>query len=402
MERMIIFLPLLVIFTGYNFGIGISRMITVISLLLAIFFYPSYLYLISVITSLGLTIFFLEAFYKQLLLIRRTYNEKLNKLVNELGSVKKDSETARMELVKNEKTIKNILHIYEISKDISSHVNFENMFNLITQSLHSQFIIKDVTMKIFDNNRIFKKGTPINIDENIKTQKVADGAIQIPMLISEKSIGIISARIPPQYEKDNEFFDAMAAFVEELKIAIQRAILYSRVEMLSRTDGLTGLYRRGYFNERLKEEEFRARRWRGKFSILMMDIDHFKKVNDTYGHQAGDTVLKTVAEILKNSIYETDFAARYGGEEFVTIFPQTDPAGLVIKAEKIRKAIEEAEITVGLEKLRVTSSFGIAHYPKDGDTGDEVLRKADMSLYKSKQTGRNKITEFNKKSDATD
>lgn len=394
MARMIIFLPLLVILAGYTSGRGVSRAAGC-SVLLSIFFYPSWLSLLSALAATGLAVFFLEIFYKQMLFMRREYNEKLNIFVNELGALKKNSEITRIELVKNEKIIKNILNIYELSKDIASHVDFEKMFDLIAQSLHSQFIIKDVTMKIFEGGGTFKKGTQINIDKNIENQKVENGIIQIPMIVGEKNIGVISAKIPPQYENDNEFFDEMAAFVEELKIAIQRAVLYSRVETLSRTDGLTGLNRRGYFNERLKEEEFRAKRWKGRFSILMMDIDHFKKVNDTYGHQAGDTVLKTVAAILKSSVYETDFAARYGGEEFVIIFPQTDPAGLAIKAEKMRKTIEETEITVGLEKLKVTSSFGIAHYPKDGATGDEVLRKADMSLYKSKQTGRNKVTEFN-------
>ncbi|HAX61415.1 MAG TPA: hypothetical protein DCX95_02495 [Elusimicrobia bacterium] len=330
--------------------------------------------------------------------LRRLFNDKLRDLVDELSEIKKDSDTTKLALTTNEKVIKNILHIYELSKDIATYIDLEKMFLLIVQSLDQQFTIKDVVMKIFDGNKIFKKGATFDIDETAKIPKISKNIIHLPMNIGDNYFGVLSAKIPPLFEKDAEFVNEISAFVEELNPAVQRAILYLKVEEMSRTDGLTGLYRRGYFNERLKEEELRAKRSNGRFSILMMDIDHFKKVNDTYGHQAGDTVLKTVAEILKNSIYETDFAARYGGEEFVVIFPKTDPDGLKIKAEKIRQKIQDSEITVGLEKIKVTASFGIAHYPKDSQVAEEVLRCADMSLYKSKQTGRNKVTEFEKTS----
>ncbi|OGS43071.1 MAG: hypothetical protein A2539_09280 [Elusimicrobia bacterium RIFOXYD2_FULL_34_15] len=393
MERIIIIAPLLTFFIGYNFGIIFSRMVAILSIIVLIIFYPSHIIASAVICALLLTEIFLEKFYKQMNSLRQNYNGILNGLVNDLASLKKDSDMAKISLSGNEKAIKNILHIYELSKDIAGYVDIEKMFNLIVKSLDEQFTIKDISMRIFDNNKLFHNGTQVNIEENVKSQKVVGNVINLPLSIGEIFFGVIAVKIPVLYEKDTEFFDEISAFVEELNIAIQRAILHSKVEAMSRTDGLTGLNRRGYFNERLKEEEFRAKRWKGKFSILMMDIDHFKNVNDTYGHQAGDTVLKTISEILKSFIYETDFAARYGGEEFVVIFPQTDPSGLKIKVDKIRQKIEETEIIVGLEKLKVTASFGIAHYPKDGFTSDEVLKKADMSLYKSKETGRNKVTE---------
>ncbi|MFA5778659.1 MAG: GGDEF domain-containing protein [Elusimicrobiota bacterium] len=402
MEKLIIFSPLITFIIGYNAGINFSRIFAVLFSVCAVIF-PKASYLEGVVTILALflTEFFLEKFYRNMKSLRRLFNDKLRDLVDELSSLKKDSDTTKLVLVRNEKVIKNILHIYELSKDIASYVDLEKMFLLIVQSLDQQFTIKDVVMKIFDGNKIFskgvysdKKGASFDIDETAKILKISKNIIHLPMNIGDKYFGVISAKIPPLFEKDAEFVNEISAFVEELNPAVQRAILYLKVEEMSRTDGLTGLYRRGYFNERLKEEELRAKRSNGRFSILMTDIDHFKKVNDTYGHQAGDMVLKTVTEILKNSIYETDFAARYGGEEFVVIFPKTDPEGLKIKAEKIRRKIEETEITVGLEKIKVTASFGIAHYPKDSQVAEEVLRCADMSLYKSKQTGRNKVTEF--------
>lgn len=402
MEKLIIFSPLLTFIIGYNAGINFSRIFTLLfSVCAVIFMRASHFEGAVTILILCLTEFFLEKFYRNMKSLKRLFNDKLGKLVDELSLLKRDSDTTKLALATNEKIIRNILHIYELSKDIASYVDLEKMFLLIVQSLDAQFTIKDVVMKIFDGNKIFSKGVfsdkkdvSFNIDETAEILKVSKNMIQLPMNIGDKYFGLIAVKIPPLFEKDAEFVDEISAFVEELNPAVQRAILYLKVEEMSRTDGLTGLYRRGYFNDRLKEEELRAKRSSGRFSILMMDIDHFKKVNDTYGHQAGDMVLKTVAEILKNSIYETDFAARYGGEEFVVIFPKTDPEGLKIKAEKIRQKIEGTEITVGLEKIKATASFGIAHYPKDSQAAEEVLRCADMSLYKSKQTGRNKVTEF--------
>ena len=395
MEKLILFSPLITFLIGYHAGINFSRIFAVLFSFCAVIF-QSISHLESAVTILALCLveFFLEKFYRNIQSLRRIFNDNLGKLVDELSSLKKDSDTTKLALTINEKVIKNILHIYELSKDIASYIDLEKMFLLIVQSLEAHFTIKDVVMKIFDGNKIFKKGASFDIDETVKIPKIFKNIIHLPMNIGNNYFGVISAKIPPLFDKDAEFIDEISAFVEELNPAVQRALLYLKVEEMSRTDGLTGLYRRGYFNERLKEEELRAKRSNGRFSIIMMDIDHFKKVNDTYGHQAGDMVLKTVTEIMKNSIYETDFAARYGGEEFVIIFPKTDPEGLKIKAEKIRQKIQDSEITVGLEKIKVTASFGIAHYPKDSPIAEEVLRCADISLYKSKQTGRNKVTEF--------
>ncbi|MBI5572944.1 MAG: GGDEF domain-containing protein [Elusimicrobia bacterium] len=394
MEKLIIFSPLITFIIGYNAGINFSRIFAVLFSVCAAIFYTSHLVVIVTLLTLCLAEFFLEKFHRNMNSLRRIFNNKLRNLVDELSSLKKDSDTTKLALVSNEKVIKNILHIYELSKDIAAYIDLEKMFSLIVDSLNQQFIIKDVAMKIFDGNTIFRKGIFFDINETIKIPKILENMIHLPLNIGDKYFGVISAKIPPLFEKDAKFVNEISAFVEELNPAIQRAILYLKLEEMSRTDGLTGLYRRGYFNQRLKEEELLAKRSNGRFSILMMDIDHFKKVNDTYGHQAGDMVIKTVSEILKNSIYETDFAARYGGEEFVVIFPKTDPDGLKIKSEKIRQKIQDSEITIGLEKIKVTASFGIAHYPKDSQLAEEVLHKADISLYKSKQTGRNKVTEF--------
>lgn len=159
-------------------------------------------------------------------------------------------------------------------------------------------------------------------------------------------------------------------------------------------DGLTGLYNQRYFQEHLEREISRVDRYSHLLSLIMIDIDHFKKLNDTYGHQQGDTVLREVAEVFNNSIRKPDIAARYGGEEFVIILPETDLKGCLILAERIRQFIEELEIKIDNQVLKVTISLGITSYdPSKGRKSKvEIIESADKALYNSKNTGRNKLS----------
>jgi diguanylate cyclase (GGDEF)-like protein len=158
-------------------------------------------------------------------------------------------------------------------------------------------------------------------------------------------------------------------------------------------DGLTGLYIRRYFDLRLAEEENRIKRYGGKLAILMMDIDFFKGVNDRYGHQQGDDVLRDIAEIIKLSIRQAlDSACRYGGEEFVVIIPDTDLAGALILAERIRESVESHVMEGPEGKFNVTLSGGIAFMDQQGLIPRiELLKRADSALYRAKDNGRNQI-----------
>jgi diguanylate cyclase (GGDEF)-like protein len=167
--------------------------------------------------------------------------------------------------------------------------------------------------------------------------------------------------------------------------------LHSELTRLATTDGLTGLYNHRMFQERLTEEIMRAKRYKRKLFILMIDIDHFKKFNDTYGHQTGDEVLKTVARIIKDNTRSIDFSARYGGEEFVIILPDTDCKNALTVAERLRKAVENFPfILKDGTKTNITISIGISCYPEDSTEKDDLIKKADKALYHAKQTGRNR------------
>jgi diguanylate cyclase (GGDEF)-like protein len=184
-----------------------------------------------------------------------------------------------------------------------------------------------------------------------------------------------------------------AQFASEISYAIKRVILFRQVEWLSLTDGLTGLWRRAALDEKVREEIRRASAFKTTMGFMIADIDHFKRLNDTYGHQFGDLVLRRVAQLLKSGVYETDFVGRYGGEEFGIVLPRADSAGLLRKAETMRARIEAEVFSQGLEKVRLTVSIGIAHFPRDGRGPEELVAAADKALYAAKEGGRNRVVE---------
>jgi diguanylate cyclase (GGDEF)-like protein len=160
--------------------------------------------------------------------------------------------------------------------------------------------------------------------------------------------------------------------------------------MASIMDNLTGLYNYAYFMDRLKHEQFRADRNNSHFSVIIFDLDRFKKVNDTYGHEKGNVLLKAVAEILTTNARGMDTVARYGGEEFVILMPDSSGAEHEM-ADRIRKKVEEKPFDgIADGPLRITISGGICTYPNDARSGAEVLIKADKALYAAKEGGRNR------------
>jgi diguanylate cyclase (GGDEF)-like protein len=156
-------------------------------------------------------------------------------------------------------------------------------------------------------------------------------------------------------------------------------------------DGLTGLYNRRAFSELLSQAVAREDRQGGRFGLLLLDLDHFKKLNDTYGHPAGDAALKSAAHVLQRHLRRGDQAARYGGEEFVAILPGTDPEGAAHLAERVREAVQKNRLVFEGARLDLTASFGLAVWPEDGKEADALLASADRALYAAKQAGRNRV-----------
>ena len=158
------------------------------------------------------------------------------------------------------------------------------------------------------------------------------------------------------------------------------------------TDGLTGLRNRRAFDDGMKHEVDRIERKQAeRVSLVVADIDHFKKVNDTYGHEAGDAVLKAVARVFHETARDTDLCARFGGEELAVLLPGTPTEGALELAERLRRAIEERPVRFGGKEIAVTASFGVATYPDSARSRDSFFPSADKALYEAKRDGRNRV-----------
>jgi diguanylate cyclase (GGDEF)-like protein len=190
---------------------------------------------------------------------------------------------------------------------------------------------------------------------------------------------------------DLEFLETIAA---SAAVAIENARLHEKAQLLAATDGLTGLYNHRHFQERLAEEVERWRRyWVKGVALVMLDIDHFKRFNDTYGHRAGDAVLREAAHRLRRQARRVDVACRYGGEEFAVILPEVDRAGAAAFAERVRDAFQHEPFNVrDGTAVHLTVSVGAAACPENAADPADLIEAADQALFASKSAGRNRVT----------
>lgn len=222
----------------------------------------------------------------------------------------------------------------------------------------------------------------------IKPKKI-NSLLCLPLYGSDKPLGVINfvmlSRKKTFADKDMETLSVAANMIT---LALQRQEFYQ----LSIKDELTGLYTFRYFKERFGEEVARAKRYKMVGSLVVFDLDHFKSINDTYGHPFGNVVLKAVAEILRNSVRQgIDLPVRFGGEEMALILPHTSHEGAMILAERIRHKIEMLQLTFEGKPVKITISGGVSAFPTHGDEPEIVLKKADDALYRAKENGRNRI-----------
>jgi diguanylate cyclase (GGDEF)-like protein len=179
---------------------------------------------------------------------------------------------------------------------------------------------------------------------------------------------------------------------EQIALALSNVRLRETLRRQSIVDPLTGLFNRRYMDETFKRELLRAERKNVPLALIMLDLDHFKRVNDTFGHDAGDAILKNVAQAIRANIRESDLACRFGGEELAIILPECDAETAIERAEKIRVAIASIDVQHGGRPLgSATASLGVAVFPKHGRDSEALLHAADQALYQAKQAGRNRV-----------
>lgn len=265
--------------------------------------------------------------------------------------------------LKDEK-IHQILTLYEINRKLAYILDVDKLVNTFVDELSSVENIESVCC----NNEESKDGYASFVIDEERDTRYLHVACDDPQLTHQ---------IP--------------YLVSQLRILIDRAMIYKKMQKMSITDYLTNIANRRHFMERFRQEFNRTKKFNFPLSFLIIDIDFFKKINDTYGHLVGDEILRQVAAILSDKIREIDFIGRYGGEEFVVFLPEASPKAALMAAERLRSCVESFVFKAYDEKLNVTISIGASTFPVNAQDKEELLELADKALYVAKEQGRNRV-----------
>jgi diguanylate cyclase (GGDEF)-like protein len=338
-------------------------------------------------------------------------------------------------IVELNKTVKNLSILYDIGRAMINIGDLKNLLKFILQQAIETTNAQKGSLMLFDQNterlivrvvqglpdkkteeainsgelscrvfavgegiagKVFETKEPLIVNAAEKDERYlenqdsnVESILCIPLVVSDEAIGVIN--ITNKISKGcftGEDLQLLTALGNQASVAINNTSLYE----MAITDELTKLYIRRFFNLKLESEFRRAKRYGHALTLAMCDLDYFKKVNDTFGHQMGDMVLQTVANLLKAHVRETDIPARFGGEEFVVVLPETNGEGGEIFGERFRKAVAESNVP-GLPH-QITISIGLATYPDDADSIQTLIGTADSALYEAKHKGRNRICRF--------
>ena len=273
----------------------------------------------------------------------------------------------------------NILYVDTLGRNLSKNLLSDISYDFF-RKMEEQKNIKDYKFEVV--RMILGKELDFNFSD--LTSKII-----IPFVFDKKLIGGICFYTRQEIDYSSfRYFDIM---ISELLTIFKMKYQYTEKEFMSALDGLTGLYNRRQFEIGLEQEFNRTKRHPSDFSLAILDIDFFKKVNDTYGHQYGDYVLKTVADLMKKSFRKTDLLYRYGGEELIMIMPETNIEGAFIPVQRLRRMIEEYDFEYNGVKAKVTASIGVSMNYQNFREASDILKSADEALYKAKEDGRNRV-----------
>jgi len=234
-------------------------------------------------------------------------------------------------------------------------------------------------------------------NEDVKLNSVSYGVnvtrsyLFVPLKVKAKTIGVLSVQCYSPYVYSNDDQEILEMLASQAAIAIDNARLFTELQQLATIDPLTGVYNRRHFFNLAQKEVERARRYAHPLSAIMLDIDNFKAVNDTYGHAIGDQVLQAVAMGCHSQLRDTDIFCRYGGEEFTILLPDTDLSRALLVGERLRQEVEHFHLDTQSEPLGITISLGLAAFSDKFTDIDDLLQVADQALYRAKSAGRNKL-----------
>jgi len=331
---------------------------------------------------------------------------------------------------KLDREILELYTLYNISKTLSTTFEMEKLLNQVVERVSQTLKLHSINVMLVDeNSRELYIVTSMGINEKVKEvrYKVGEGVyglvaltgqaeiindlprhprfkpiqgfdddasslICAPFKGKDKVIGIINGYRLGEEKFDEASFELLVTVATQVGMALENVRLFEETKVLSITDGMTSLYNYRYFMEHLNEEFERAKRYKRSLSVIMVDVDFFKKYNDANGHPKGDELLRKVAEIFKRTARISDTVARYGGEEFVVILPETCGEMAFGMAERLRKEVEANDFEGGKTQPggRVTISLGVASYPEVTDSCEGIIKCADDALYRAKEEGRNR------------
>jgi two-component system cell cycle response regulator len=221
--------------------------------------------------------------------------------------------------------------------------------------------------------------------------KAMESLLVLPLVAREEPIGtlIVAAKAPAVF--GTSVRETLQALANQLAVAMANARAVRQLEEMATTDGLTGCLNKRALLDQMEQKLLAAQRFGRKLSLIVTDLDHFKSVNDTYGHAAGDRVLKELGGVLRRVKRETDLVARFGGEEFCVLCEETDARGARLLAERVREELEKTEVATELGPLKVTASLGVATFPDHASTAADLFVQGDKALYEAKNRGRNQV-----------
>lgn len=372
--------------------------------------------------------------------LARAYNKMLARLTALKASeidTQRDLDHARTELslkAELETRVGELQILYDLARTITSTLELNEVLARIAQVVPKQLKVPKFSIMLLNGEGLLEvlKAFPANVGSEGLTFSVGEGIcghaaatrkdvyvpdleidgsfrirggagargrgclLAVPMVHGDELLGVLNFERPEKADFSAEEIEFFTAVAGQAAMAVQNARLHEQTVALSVTDPLTGIPNRRYLFQQLDAEIVRANRFGTQLSVLMIDIDHFKHLNDTAGHSAGDEVLKQVSSILRNTVRKVDTVARYGGEEFLVLLPQIARPEAQEVAEKLRRSVEESVVQHARAQPggKVTISVGVANLPGDAAERVKLVDCADSALYASKRGGRNRVTAY--------
>ena len=356
------------------------------------------------------------------------WRKKVDFEINQLNRLRQDLDQlqekhgARLESLHHlEKQVAGLLDLFEIARDFNDCLSFDGLRDILTQRVMPELPFRRLRLVLFEPGRLdlhtkqimtvsgegYQPPALNELDEEEKSALSGISETKTMVKDSERlsfpliSDGEMSAALMIEGTEGDDLakFEVLAAY---LTLQVKKNRLYETVKERSIRDGLTGLFVRRHFLERFDEELKRSLKHRLSLAVLMLDIDHFKRYNDEYGHLAGDTTLKQVAGLLRENLRKVDIVGRYGGEEFIVVIPETRQETALEVAERVRSSIARHQFRIYNDETKVTVSIGISLFPESvsnrpleeadlSELTSELIRQADLALYRAKEEGRNRV-----------